>query len=112
MTPIEGIGGAADAAGMGAIPLMPVMPTMRDEAQGPATKDVGGFETMLTRAVNGLSGTLSTADHMSELAATGELADPTTAILAVEEADLAMQMATQVRNRVLDSWSTINSMTI
>lgn len=112
--PIAGVTGLDGAAGaMGSIPMLPVMPTMRDQAASAAGgSDPSGFETLMTRAVNGLSETLQTSDRMSELAATGELSDPTTAILAAEEADLSMQMAVQVRNRLLESWSTINQMGI
>jgi flagellar hook-basal body complex protein FliE len=112
MSTVAGIAGAAAGApGLGALPAMPTMPSARDQGAG-ATADVTGFEGLITRAVSGLSETLETSDRMSELAATGELSDPTTAILAAEEADLAMQMAVQVRNRMLQSWTTINQMSV
>lgn len=110
---ISAVGDGVGRAGLGQIPMMTVMPTMRDEAVAAAADaDPTGFETMMTRAINGLSDTLRTSDRMSELAATGQLADPTTAILAAEEADLAMTMAVQVRNRLLTAWNTLNQMSV
>jgi flagellar hook-basal body complex protein FliE len=109
---LDGAGPMADGAA-GTIPVLQVMPTMRDElAASAAAGDPSGFETTMIRAVNGLSDTLRTSDRLSELAASGELADPTVAILAAEEADLSLQMATQVRNRLLTAWSTINQMSV
>lgn len=104
--------GAGAGQGLSQLPLMQVMPTMRDDAAAAQSTDTTGFEGMLTRAVGGLSNTLGTSARLSELAATGELSDPTQAILAAEEADLAMQMATQVRNRLLESWREISQMSI
>ena len=58
------------------------------------------FKSALTNAIGSLESTQATATNASEQLATGQLADPTTAIEAVENASLSMDFASQIRNGV------------
>lgn len=73
---------------------------------------VSGFGTLLSRAVSGLVADTGNADRLQEMAASGQLPDPTVAIVATEKADLSLRMAVQVRNRLLEGWQEINRMGI
>ena len=77
--PAEGAGGAA--------------------AAGPA----GGFGTMLTDQVRGLSQIQDQASQASQALATGQASDPTQVVMDVERARLSMQLASQIRTKLTDS---------
>jgi len=67
---------------------------------------------MLSKAVSGLNDQLTSSEKLSEQAATGGLADPTTALVAVEKADLAFNTAVQVRNKIVDGWQELSRMSV
>lgn len=75
----------------------------------PAT-GAGSFGDTLTRAIGGLNDQMTTSDRLSEMAATGALADPTSALVETEKADLAFNMAVQVRNRLVEGWQELSRM--
>jgi flagellar hook-basal body complex protein FliE len=58
------------------------------------------FGSALTKAIGGLETTQANATQASEQLATGQLADPTQAITAVENASLSMDFASQIRNQI------------
>ena len=72
----------------------------------------GGFADMLSGAVSGLNTQLVDSEHLSEQAATGGLADPTVALVAVEKADLAFNTAVQVRNKLVEGWQELSRMQV
>ncbi len=67
---------------------------------------------MLSSAVSGLNGQLTSSEKMSEDAATGGLTDPTEALVAVEKADLAFSTAVQVRNKLVEGWQELSRMQV
>ena len=78
-----------------------------DPSTTPAT---GGFGTVLSRAVSGLVDQVQTSDRMQELAATGQLSDPTMAIVETTKAELALSTAVQVRNKLVTAYQDIMNM--
>ncbi len=58
------------------------------------------FGDTLTNAIGALENSQATATTASEQLATGQIADPTTAIEAVENASLSMDFASQLRNQI------------
>lgn len=62
---------------------------------------------MLTGAVQQLADTQSQAAKQAQALATGQAADPTTVVMAVERAQLAMQLASQVRTKGVEAMQTI-----
>jgi flagellar hook-basal body complex protein FliE len=91
------------------MPFGPITPA----AEAPAAPaGSGGFAGMLSNAVSGLNSQLTGAERLSEQAATGQLADPTSALVAVEKADLAFNTAVQVRNKLVEGWQELSRMQV
>jgi flagellar hook-basal body complex protein FliE len=63
----------------------------------------GSFSGALTGAINSLEQTQANATTASQQLATGQLADPTQAITSVENASLAMDLASQIRTKLVTS---------
>ncbi len=81
-------------------------------AQASPAPASGGFADMLSGAVSGLNNELISSERLTEQAATGGLADPTVALVAVEKADLAFNTAVQVRNKMIEGWQEISRMQV
>jgi flagellar hook-basal body complex protein FliE len=75
-----------------------------DAAAGMApAAGTGSFSGALTGALNSLEQTQAQGTTAAQGLATGQLADPTQAITAVENASLAMDLASQVRTKAVDA---------
>lgn len=72
----------------------------------------GGFGDMLAGAISGLNGQMVGSERLAEQAATGGLPDPTVALVAVEQADLAFNTAVQVRNKLVEGWQELSRMQV
>lgn len=110
--PSRSITGIDGVPGMGMpAPMAPLSPP--DEVADPSrTPGVGGFGTMLTRAMGGLANQVQTSDRMAQLAATGQLSDPTEAIVEASKSELALSTAVQVRNKLIESWQELSRMPV
>ena len=81
--------------------------------QGPSTavNSAGGasgnFGSALTGAINSLEQTQANATTSAQQLATGQLTDPTQAITSVENASLAMDLASQIRTKLVSAVDTI-----
>jgi flagellar hook-basal body complex protein FliE len=67
----------------------------------------GSFAGALESALQSLQNTQATADTAATQLATGKITDPTTAVAAVENAQLAMELASQVTNKAVGAVQTI-----
>ena len=67
----------------------------------------GSFGDALTGAINGLEQTQANATNAAQQLATGQIADPTQAITSVENASLAMDLASQVRTKLVNAVNTV-----
>ena len=67
----------------------------------------GSFAGALQSALQSLQNTQSAADTAATQLATGKITDPTSAIAAVENAQLAMELASQVTNKAVSAVQTI-----
>lgn len=75
---------------------------------GPAgTGPGGGFSGALNNAISSLEQTQRSADSASQALATGTAGDPETAVLTVQDAQLEMQLAAQLRNKATEAVQTI-----
>jgi len=72
-----------------------------------ATGGDGSFGSTLTGAINSLDQTQVNATDASQQLATGQLTDPTQAITSVENASLAMDLASQIRTKMVDAVNTV-----
>jgi len=62
-----------------------------------------GFGDALTNAVSSLERTQQSASTASQALASGTLSDPESAVVTVEEAQLAMQLASQIRTKATEA---------
>ena len=67
----------------------------------------GSFGSALTGAINSLEASQANATTASQQLATGQLTDPTQAITSVENASLAMDLASQIRTKLVDAVNTV-----
>ena len=98
------------------MPFMPSGPIGAADGATPATQAAAagdtGFAGVLSSAISGLNGQMVGSEHLAEKAATGQLADPTVALVAVEKADLAFNTAVQVRNKLVEGWQELSRMQV
>lgn len=72
-----------------------------------STNGGGGFAGALGNALQALQQTQTTADSAATQLATGQATDPTAAVAAVENAQLAMELASQISNKAVAAVQTI-----
>jgi flagellar hook-basal body complex protein FliE len=78
--------------------IEPIQPT------APAAEPSGGgFGDMLGGAMESLAKTQNEAAGAAQALATGEATDPTAVVMAVERAQLAMQLASQIRTKAVEA---------
>jgi flagellar hook-basal body complex protein FliE len=96
--PITGVGGAEWQI---APVEQPSAVTEPGAGGGEAT--AGGFGGMLGDAISSLTKTQTDAAAGAQELAAGTVQDPTAVVMAVERAQLAMQLASQVRTKVIEA---------
>jgi flagellar hook-basal body complex protein FliE len=67
----------------------------------------GGFGSMLTNAISSLEQTQTDAAGASQSLVAGTATDPTQVVMSVERARLAMQLASQIRNKAVEAYTDI-----
>ena len=67
----------------------------------------GSFSGALTNALGSLEHTQANATSAAQGLATGQLSDPTQAVTAVENASLSMDLAAQIRDKLVSAETTI-----
>src|ERR1700679_237372 len=72
-------------------------------ATGSEAGGSGGFGSELTNAISSLEQTQNNASNASQALATGTVSDPESAVVTVEEAQLAMQLASQIRTKATEA---------
>jgi flagellar hook-basal body complex protein FliE len=104
MIPAIGIGplgaGEWSVTGVGSLSSAPGV-------QSPGSTSGASFSNALTSAIGSLESSQDTATTAAQQLATGQLTDPTKAITAVENASLAMNFASQIRNQLDTAATTI-----
>ena len=73
----------------------------------PAPQGDQGFGGMLSGAIQNLDQTQQDAAGASASLAAGTATDPTQVVMAVERAQLAMQLASQIRNKAVEAYTDI-----
>jgi flagellar hook-basal body complex protein FliE len=71
--------------------------------EGAASGESGGFGGALTQAISSLEQTQTSAAGAAQALATGTAANPESAVVTVEDAQLAMQLASQIRTKAVES---------
>jgi flagellar hook-basal body complex protein FliE len=73
---------------------------VQDPAQGSGQASFGG---MLSNAISGLDQSQTQAAGAAQSLATGTAKDPTSVVMQVEQASLAMQLASQIRTKAVEA---------
>ena len=68
------------------------------------------FADMLKGAVNNVDALSKTADDMMLKLATGEVKDVHEVMIAAEEAELALQLTVEIRDRIIEAYQTVMRM--
>ena len=74
-----------------------------DSASTQAAPPAPGFGSALSDAVGSLARTQDEAASAAQALASGQASDPTAVVMAVERAQLAMQLASQIRNKSVEA---------
>jgi flagellar hook-basal body complex protein FliE len=69
--------------------------------------EAGGFGSELTNAISSLEKTQQSGDSAAQALATGNVKDPEAAVVTVEDAQLAMQLASQIRTKATEAAQSI-----
>jgi flagellar hook-basal body complex protein FliE len=73
------------------------------EATSPAEDAGSGFGSMLSDSIQSLAKTQNEAASQAQALATGQAEDPTAVVMAVERAQLSMQLAGQIRTKAVEA---------
>ena len=74
---------------------------------GTGSSGSGSFGDALTGAINSLDQTQVNASTTAQQLATGQITDPTQAITSVENASMAMDLASQIRTKLASAIDTV-----
>ena len=69
----------------------------------PAQEGGTGFGSMLGSALDSLAQTQAEAAQGAQALATGTASDPTAVVMSVERAQLSMQLASQIRTKLVEA---------
>lgn len=100
---ISGVSALGSAASVGSVGSIGSASSVAQ----PAATGSASFGSALSSAINGLDQTQNTATAASQGLATGTISDPTTAVTAVENASLAMDVASQIQNKLISAENTL-----
>jgi flagellar hook-basal body complex protein FliE len=73
------------------------------ESTAPAGGSGSSFGSMLGDSIEALAKTQNDASAQAQALATGQATDPTAVVMAVEKAQLAMQLASTVRTKAVEA---------
>ena len=109
--PISGAIGPLGPAEWGIQPIVSPTATQGvtdpNAVTGATGSDSGGFGGALANAINSLEQGQAAATTAAQQLATGQATDPTQAVMAVENASLQMQLASQIRTKLDEAAMTI-----
>ncbi len=66
-----------------------------------------GFGGALTEAISSLEKTQQSGDSAAQALATGSVSDPESAVVTVQDAQMAMQLASQLRTKAVEAATSI-----
>ena len=84
--------------------IAPVAPSQPAEGSDPAHP---AFGDVLGKSIQSLTTSQEEASKASQALATGQASDPTQVVMAVERAQLSMQLASQIRDKAVEATQTI-----
>jgi flagellar hook-basal body complex protein FliE len=94
-----GVGGASTTTGTESSTGVESSTSVESASGG----ESGGFGEALTQAITSLDKTQQSADGAAQALATGTASNPESAVVTVENAQLAMQLASQIRTKGVEA---------
>lgn len=94
------LGGTPGAQGVGGIEPAGTL-------EGPAGSGQGGFSGQLAGAISSLESTQQSADSAAQALAAGTTGNPESAVVTVEDAQMAMDLAAQIRTKAAEAAQSI-----
>jgi len=100
---------------------MQIMPVALPVQSGAALKTApvstssesgGSFKELFDKAINSLNASQLNADANVQKFLTGEVQDLHTVMIAMEEARLSMQLAVEVRNKLVEAYQELSRMQV
>jgi flagellar hook-basal body complex protein FliE len=79
---------------------------------GAAPAGEGGFGKMLADQIGNLNEMQASAGQQAQALATGKATDVTSVVMEIERASLALQLATQIRDKTVDAYHEIFRMQV
>jgi flagellar hook-basal body complex protein FliE len=101
---VSGIGGLASA---GQLAPSQATPSETALAGSVGSGPEGGFSGALTEAISSLEQSQQSAAGASQALATGTTSDPEATVMSVQNAQLEMQLASQIRNKAVEAAQSI-----
>lgn len=98
--------------GLGITGKSPLKPEEMPQEGAGAGEVLGSFGTLLQTQMNHISRLENTANQAVETYAIGGDIELHNVILAVEKADMAMQLAMQIRNRIVSAYQEVSRMQV
>ncbi len=94
-------------------PIGPIKSVTSGVKIGASKNGAGGeFKKVLEQAINKVDSTVKNAEKLGEDFATGKTSDIHSVIIAAEKADIMLQLTTEVRNKIVESYREIMRMQI
>jgi flagellar hook-basal body complex protein FliE len=100
------------AAVAASLPSLPTQATTATTGASSTAGAAGGFGGQVAKAMDDLQAVHTTADKTAQLAATGQLTDPSEYMIAATQASLATELTVAVRNKAVEAFNSIMSMGI
>ena len=93
-------------------PIPPTPPTPPGIGAGATggSAAAGGFGNVLSQALSGLNGMEQSANSAAQAMANGQSQDVATAMVAIEKANLGLQLAVEARNQALNAYQQMMQM--
>lgn len=96
---------------VGAISVFPIVP-VAPSGSSIAAANSGGFEQLIMRGLAQVDAKVTTADNLVGRVALGENVAVHRVTLALEEARIAVEFASQIRTRLVETWRDFMTMQV
>ena len=98
-------------------PLSAVLPAVKTTGVGGAsatgaTGSPGGFQTVLDQALQGVNGLVAKSENLGIALASGTAPSISSVMIAATQAQLAVDLTVQVRDRVVSAYNQVMNMQI
>jgi flagellar hook-basal body complex protein FliE len=97
---------------IGALSPVSIKPAVDPAATTNAGSSKGGFGKLLSDSIGKLEQSQTDAAQQTQALATGQATNMSTVVMSVEQASLEVQLASQIRNKVLDAYNEVFRMQI